>query len=326
MEYKTLSSRGLYNQAWKDSKDAYAFPTGELAEQPIAATEVQGYVYEAKTRLAALFRRKGEAYLAEKLASQAIELRDRFNRDFWLEEESFFGQALDGRKQIVPSITSNPAHCLWSGIVDPERARAVAERLLHEDLFSGWGIRTLSSNSPNFNPMSYHNGSIWPHDNSIAAAGLRRYGFDQHASDVITGIFLAGLRFRYTRLPELFSGFARDLRYLSMPAEYPASCSPQAWAAGAPIYFLHTMLGMRADAANHRLHLRPYLPDWLNEVSLRGLRFGRGRVDLLINRNQVHVVRNEGDLEVSVDDLALVERLDTPALTPSCMQKMPFFV
>ena len=312
VEYRSLSARGLRNHTWKDSRDSYAFPTGDLAEPPIAPVEVQGYVYDAKVRLAELFERKGEGELARRLLEDAERLRDRFHRDFWMEDERFLAQGLDGNKRRIPSVTSNAGHCLWSGIVSNEFARTIADRLLGEDMFSGWGIRTLSSQSPHFNPMSYHNGSVWPHDNSIVTAGLKRYGFDEHANQAISAIFLAGLRFRYGRLPELFCGFPRDTRYFSMPAQYPVSCSPQAWAAGSPIFFLHSILGARANAAEGKLYLRPTLPEWLNEVTVRNLRVGKSRVDFLVNRQGVQVSKQLGELEVVVEEMG-AGKPDEPA-------------
>jgi glycogen debranching enzyme len=177
----------------------------------------------------------------------------------------------------------------------------VARRLLADDMSSGWGLRTLSSTSPNFNPMSYHNGSVWPHDNSLVAAGLRRYGYDEMANRVMEGVFLAGLHFRYFRLPELYCGFTRDSRYRATPAEYPVSCSPQSWAAGSAILFLKTMLGIRAEAWANRLVVRPRLPDWLAEVTLRDLHIGGSRVDFTANRDGVEVLKTEGDIQVVVE-------------------------
>lgn len=325
IEYQSLSPHGLRNHSWKDSRDSYAFPSGELAEPPIACVEAQGYVYDAKLRLADLFDLKGDGQEAAKLRDEAERLRERFSRDFWMEEEQFLAQGLDCNKRQIPSVTSQAGHCLWSGIVMPDQALLVANRLLSDDLFSGWGIRTLSSRSANFNPMSYHNGSVWPHDNSIIAAGLKRYGYDDYANQVITGIFSAGLRFRYGRLPELFCGFNRDLRYHSMPAGYPVSCSPQAWAAGAPVFFLHTILGIRADAPSKKLHLRPTLPGWLNEIAVRNLRIGNARVDIFVDRQSVQVSKT-GEVDVVVDDSSIDVSDGEASPTLTCMQRMPFFV
>ncbi|MBI3965137.1 MAG: hypothetical protein HY329_05840 [Chloroflexi bacterium] len=301
LEWRQWGPASLYNQAWKDSHDSYFYPDGSPTEQPTASAEIQGYVYDAKLRLAALYGRKGEVELGAELGRQAAALRERFNRDFWVAEEQFFAQALDGQKRQVTSVSTNPGHCLWSGLLDPDRAAAVAKRLLADDLFSGWGVRTLSSRSPRFNPMSYHNGSIWPHDNSLIAAGLRRYGHDEAANTIITGIFRAGLRFHELRLPELFCGFTRDEVFHSMPAEYPVACNPQAWAAGSPLLFVRTILGLQPDAARRRLTLRPRLPDWLDHVRLTKVQVGPNFVDLIVSAAGVETTRNTGEVEIVVE-------------------------
>ncbi|MBI2939461.1 MAG: amylo-alpha-1,6-glucosidase [Chloroflexi bacterium] len=301
IEYRTRSTRGIRNQSWKDSYDAVQFPDGRLAEPPIAAIEVQGYVFDAKMRLARLFRRRGREADAERLTREAQLLRQRVEAAFWLPDEQFYAQALDAEKRPVPVVTSNVGHLLWSGLLDEDHTRLVVQRLMSGDLFSGWGIRTLSSLSPNFNPMSYHNGSIWPHDNSLIAAGLRRCGYDREAAEIITGVYEAGLHFRYYRMPELYCGFSRDDRYRTSPPEYPVSCSPQAWAAGSVIQFLVTLLGARADASKRRLYLRPHLPDWLREVRMGNLAVGAARVDLLIRGSSVEVLGREGQVDVIVE-------------------------
>ena len=305
VEYQTRSPEGLRNQAWKDAYDSYKLPDGSLVDPPIAPVEVQGYVYDAKTRLADLFRRKGRVALAEQLEREAQQLRRDIDERFWMPDEEFYAQALDYRKLQVPSVTSNPGHLLWSRALSHERAEVVARRLLAGDMFSGWGIRTLSSLSPNFNPMSYQNGSVWPHDNSIIAAGLRRYGHDREANEVIESIFRAAHHFRYFRLPELYCGFTRDERYRATPAEYPVSCSPQSWAAGSAILFVKTILGLGARAWAKRLHLRPHLPEWLREVNVRNLRVGAAQVDFVATHEGVRVLDARGDLEVIVEQDSL---------------------
>jgi len=298
--YLKLSPEGLRNQAWKDSGDSYQFPDGSLADPPIASIEVQGYVYDAKVRLARLFRRKGRADQAEQLEREAEQLRRAIDERFWMPDEEFYAQALDHRKIQVPSVTSNPGHLLWSGTLTPERAELVARRLLADDMFSGWGIRTLSSVSPNFNPMAYHNGTVWPHDNSLIVAGLRRYGYDELATTVMEGIFLAGEHFRYFRLPELYCGFTRDVRYRATPAEYPVSCTPQSWAAGSAILFVKAILGLEAKAWATRLQLRPRLPGWLREIAIRNLRIGNARVDFVVDHQGVRDVSVRGEPELEV--------------------------
>jgi glycogen debranching enzyme len=279
VEYECRSPAGLRNQGWKDSEDAIVHADGSRAEGPIALVEVQGYVYEAKLRIADVYDALGERQRAERLRSEAAALRAAFNDAFWIAEEGFFALALDGRKRQVRSVTSNPAHCLYCGIVDEPKALLVAERLMAPDMFSGWGIRTLSSDSPAYNPMSYHNGSVWPHDNAIAAAGLKRYGFDAATNRVASGLFDVASGAREFRLPELFCGFHRNESKAIVA--YPVACIPQAWAAAAPFMLVQALLGISAHAPENRLTVdRPRLPEWLGSVEIRDIRVGRAKVSL----------------------------------------------
>ena len=243
LEYKSRSSRGVRNQGWKDSINSVAWRDGTLVEPPIAVVEAQGYAYDARLRAAELLAGMGDDDLAEELRQEAARLQEVFEQRFWLEDEQYFAQALDASGKPVPAVTSSPGHCLWSGILSPEKAGKVVRRLMAPDMLSGWGIRTMSSQEPGFNPMSYHNGSVWPHDNSLIIAGLKRYGYDHEANRVFGEVYEAGLRFPDYRLPELYCGFDRDRRYRAMPAQYPVSCSPQAWAAGAVIHDDSTVVG-----------------------------------------------------------------------------------
>jgi glycogen debranching enzyme len=294
----------LSNQGWKDSKDSLQWPDGTYPEGPIALAEVQGYVYAAKTWLSELFSRRGQTTRAASLAHEAARLRTRFNEDFWIEDLRFFAQALDGRKRPVPTVSSNPGHCLLGGLIDDAHCDSVVRRLLHDDMECGWGIRTVSSTHPSFNPMSYHNGSVWPHDNAFIAAGMMARGYTADALRILNAIMDASLHFRYLRLPELYCGFARDLRYYNIPAEYPVSCSPQAWAAGTMIHFFQTMLGLEADAARNQLRLNPHFPQGLNQVRIHNLRIGRQTVDLIVGRLlpgapiTVQILRNPGGVSV----------------------------
>jgi glycogen debranching enzyme len=283
VEYLTRSPRGIKHQGWKDSEAPILDEDGRPVEPPIALAEVQAYVYAAYQAYADLLDWLGRPGAAE-FRARAAELSRRFNRDFWVEDGGFFAVALDASKRPVRTLASNAGHCLWAGIVDRDRALTLAERLLQEDMLSGWGLRTLSSRVPGFNPMSYHNGSVWPHDNSLIAAGLKRYGLSEQANLVISQVFDAAQTFRYLRLPELFCGFTRDRRYYSAPAEYPLSSSPQAWAAGTALSFCQTILGIRPDGVRDRLDLNPTLPPWLNEVMVRRLRVGRAELDLRFRR------------------------------------------
>jgi len=298
LEYRSRSPRGLRNQGWKDSANAVCWRDGQPVEPPIALVEVQGYGYDARIRSAELLSELGDEALASELLAEAARLKEQFERRFWLDGEEFLAMALDGHGQPVPVVASNPGHCLWSGILSSEKAEAVARRLVAEDMDSGWGIRTMSSTEPSFNPMSYHNGSVWPHDNSLIVAGLRRYGFVKEAERVFTEVYEAVLRFGGYRVPELYCGFDRDRHYQSMPAQYPVSCSPQAWSAGALFLMLREMLGLRPDGARGRLSVSPHLPAWLNRLSLRRLRVGSGTVDLTFTREgggvRLDVERTDG--------------------------------
>lgn len=305
VEYEVRSPRGIRNQSWKDSFDSIQYPDGTPATPPITAVEVQGYVYAAKMGIAELLERHGETGKALRLRAQAMALRENFNRDFWLEQEGFFAQALDSNKVPIHSITSNPGHCLFTGIISDDKAERVIQRLLERDMAAGWGIRTLSSKMPGFNPMSYHNGSVWPHDNALAAAGMKRYGHHDGTTEVASQLFSAGARFPNYRLPELFCGFGREARFFSVPAEYPVRCSPQAWASGAPLLLLQAFLGLSADARLNQVYVRPKLPLWLSGVIIRHLRIGSHRVDLHIQKDkgetEVSVLKNEGGVDVIVE-------------------------
>jgi glycogen debranching enzyme len=242
LEYKRRTRRGLRNQGWKDSSDSVSFADGTLAQGPIALAEVQGYVYDAKRKMTQLYRVLGDTTKADQLEHQAEQLKAQFNEAFWMPEQGYFALALDGRKRQVDSIASNAGQCLWSGIIESEKASQVVKRLMAPDLFSGWGIRTLSTEMTRYNPLSYHNGSVWPHDTSLITAGMSRYGFTTEAREVALALIDAGVAFPEHRLPELFAGYPR--RELSFPVPYPAANAPQAWASGAVIFLLETFLGV----------------------------------------------------------------------------------
>ena len=303
VEYQKLSEHGLDNQGWKDSHDAIVHPDGTHAEGAIALAEVQGYVYAAKAELARVANDMGEVELGLKLAREAGELRQRFNRDFWLEREGYFALALDGNKEPVRTISSNPGHCLWSGIVDEELAPRLARRLVSPALSSGWGIRTLGTRQGAFDPIGYHTGSVWPHDTALIAHGLKRYGFDSEARKVLDQLALAGAYFPYSRFPELFCGFSRE--EVPVPVQYPVACRPQAWASGTPLLMVRSYAGFKADAPNKRLFIqRPQLPRWIDRVDVLGMRVGEARLDLSFTNQDgvtaVQVPRKEGDLEVLI--------------------------
>jgi glycogen debranching enzyme len=303
VEYQRQTPNGLVNQGWKDSWDAIRDRHGALAEAPVALAEVQGYVFDAKRRMAALARRRGDEALANRLEEQAEALRRRFEAAFWMEDQGYYAMALDGRKRPADAIGSNAGQCLWTGIVSPERARRVADRLLAPDLFSGWGIRTYASGQVGYNPIGYHVGTVWPHDTSLIAAGLKRYGFHDEANLLVGRVFEAAQHFTDHRLPELFCGFDREMS--AVPVPYPVACSPQAWAAASVFQFLETMLGLRAHADRRELELRrPHLPDWLAKVTIENLRVGEATVDLLFHRwrgtTSAEVLRKTGELDVTI--------------------------
>lgn len=302
LEYERRSQTGLLNQGWKDSGDAIVTRDGGLARQPIALVEVQGYLYAALNGLASIPLIRRDAQLAASLAARAERLKRAINRDFWL-EEGFYALALDGDKQPVATIASNAAHLLYAGVAPPARATRVVERLLEPDLFSGWGIRTLSADSLRFNPLGYHVGSIWPHDNSIAAMGFKKYGKEAELLELATALFDAARAFDYYRLPELFCGAPRSAHHA--PAPYPVACRPQAWAAATLPFVLQAILGLCPDAGNNQLLVvRPQLPYWLDHVRLRNLRVAGGSVDLLFERRnrrtQTVVLSTTGELRVSI--------------------------
>ncbi len=244
IEYHKTSDRGLTHQGWKDSADGIRYHDGRVADTPLALCEVQGYAYAAHCARAAIAIRLGEPETAAKHQALAAALKTQFNRDFWLEEHGWYAVALGPDKEPVDSLTSNMGHCLWSGIVDTERAAQVAERLMSREMWNGWGIRTLSDDEIAYDPMSYHCGTVWPHDGALCAAGLKAYGFDDHALTVANGILAASESWQ-GRLPELFSGLDRS--DVETPIPFPTSCSPQAWAAATPFLLLRIMLGMEPD-------------------------------------------------------------------------------
>ena len=303
IEYQRRAPSGLLNQGWKDSSDGIRDRNGKLAPTPIALAEVQGYVFDAKLRLATLARLRGDEALAVRLEADAERLRGRFEEAFWSDDQAFYAMALDGDKRRADAIASNAGHCLWSGIASPDRARRVIDRLMAPDMFSGWGIRTYAAGQPGYNPIGYHSGTVWPHDVSLIAAGFKRYGRHEDANRLVGRMFEAAQHFADFRLPELFCGFDRD--HSPVPVPYPVACSPQAWAAGSLFLFLETMLGLRPHADRRELELaRPELPEWLQKVTVNNLRVGEGTVDLLFHRwrggTSAEVLRKSRDLDVTI--------------------------
>jgi len=304
VEYECKTEKGLANQGWKDSGDGIVNADGSLATPPIALIEVQGYVYEAKREMASLYRRSGDNARAGELERQAQELRARVNRDFCVSNGNY-ALALQGADNCQAAVlSSNAGHALWSGIAENEQARKVADHLLSREMFNGWGVRTLSAAALRYNPLSYHLGTIWPHDNSLIAAGFKRYGLEDAALRVFGGLMDAAIHFKAGRLPELFGGFA--VEEYGIPVSYPVACQPQAWAAGAMPYLLTTVLGFEPDGFEYRLRIvRPKLPKNVNRVEVEGLRVGHGKADLVFEREgdqvAVRILKVNGKLKVVVE-------------------------
>lgn len=305
VEYLCRSPRGMRNQGWKDSHEAIVHDDGRLAEPPIALSEVQAYVYLAKSRMADVYRALGRPEDASRLDEAAARLKARYNESFWMDDERYFAAALDGDKHQVRTLMSNPGHGLYCGIVDEDKALPLAKRLLAPDMFSGWGVRTMSKSAAAYNPMSYHNGSVWPHDNALIAAGLKRYGFARSTNRVATALFDAAVSADYLRLPELFCGFTR--RTPNRPVSYPIACSPQAWAAGSPFLMLQAILGISARAHENLVTVNlPHLPTWLNTVEVRNLRVGGSTISMVFRREgeitSFSLLSRDGDVRVVMEE------------------------
>ena len=303
VEYKRASDQGLANQGWKDSQDAIFHADGQLAEGEIALAEVQGYVYAAKRIAARCARRIGRDAEAERLEAEAQMLAERFEAAFWCPPLETYAIALDGAKKPCAVRTSNAGQVLFTGIADPKRAALVARGLLRSDFFSGWGIRTVARGESRYNPMSYHNGSVWPHDNALIGLGFARYGLKQQLETLFTGLFHAGTYMEHRRLPELFCGFQRQAGH--GPTLYPVACSPQAWASATPFALLQASLGLQLDPFANEIRLtNPRLPAFLDEVMLRDLQLGSSHIDLRVRRHNdtvsLDTPRIEGGIRVSV--------------------------
>ncbi|MGI4764085.1 MAG: amylo-alpha-1,6-glucosidase [Janthinobacterium lividum] len=303
LEYARADENGLQNQGWKDSQDAVFHADGALAEGPIALVEVQGYAYAARQHGAKLAEALGDVARADVLRRQAGVLRERFDVAFWCEDIGLYAIALDGGKTPCRVRTSNAAHVLWTGIAKPERAARIAAEIVTPKFLSGWGVRTVAVGEARYNPMSYHNGSIWPHDNSLIVWGLARYGQMAAAERVFEALFAASNYFDSRRLPELFCGFRR--RRGAAPTLYPVACAPQAWAAGTPFLLLQACLGLEFDPATRAIRFRnPKLPSFVDEITLRNLGFDGAKVDVTLRQVGDHaalrVLRNTGAVQVSV--------------------------
>ena len=302
VEYQRLSSKGLGNQCWKDSHDGILDERGRDPKPPIALVEIQAYLYDVYVTAGRLFVRLGDQVMAKTYQQRAKNLQVRFLEKFWSETRDELAFGLDGKKRPFFASVSNMGQVLASGVLPARQARRVIRRLFQPEMYSGWGIRTRGSKEPAYNPMSYHNGSVWPHDNAIIAEGLRRYGALRELDTLLTGLFDAAVRLEFYRLPELFCGFVR--RGGAAPVIYPSACSPQAWAAGSVLQLLQAMLGVRAEAG--RLFVtKPILPHWLKTVRLRNLRVGQGAAELAFERKasgavRCRLVRKRGPIQVLI--------------------------
>ncbi|HVA62585.1 MAG TPA: glycogen debranching N-terminal domain-containing protein, partial [Terriglobales bacterium] len=300
--FRTRSSQGVKNQGWKDSGDAIIYPDGRLVPDPIAGCPIQGYAYEAKLRMAELLWLAGERAAAARVLWQAHELKKRFNDIFWMDDERYFAMALDARGKQVRSIGSDPGDALATGIIDQDRVAPVVERLFSPELFSGWGIRTLSSQHLAYNPYSYHRGSVWPAENAAIGVGLRRYGYCDRLAQLLRAQMEVAERFQFVRLPEVMCGHGQSAQQ-PFPPVYPKACSPQAWSAGAPVIFLQMLLGIYPYAPFQTLFLDPQLPEWLPRIRLERLRVGPAEADIEFRRaadgsTKFEVTRLDGHLRV----------------------------
>jgi glycogen debranching enzyme len=302
-EYQTRSPVGYENMGWKDSGDAVVYADGSLVKGPKALCELQGYVYDAWVRMAEIFDVLGKSGRAQALRAKAHVLFKRFNEAFWDEELGCYAYALDGDKKKVLTVASNAGHCLWSGIVPAERAKMVVKRLMAPDMWSGWGIRTLSAKNPAFNPYNYQTGSVWPHDNAIIAMGFKFYGFAAEAARIAHDISVAAEYFRLNQLPELYTAFEREED--NFPVQYIGANVPQAWAAGSAFALTQALLGFLPDAPRDKLYIDPSLPKWLPDLTVHDLRVGRHQLDIRFWREG-----EETDFEVTKGDPKLVERCD----------------
>ncbi|HLK80853.1 MAG TPA: amylo-alpha-1,6-glucosidase [Xanthobacteraceae bacterium] len=303
VEYVRETPRGLANQGWKDSFDAIAHVDGTLARPPIAVCEVQGYVYAAYNSIAAVAQRLGRDEVAGRLRQRAARLRSRFSHDFWLERERTVALALDADKRPCRVMASNAAHCLATGLLNREQAEMLADRLMADDMFTGWGLRTLSSRERRYNPMSYHNGSVWPHDNALAAAGLARFKRPRSAIRILEGLLQAAGELKTGSLPELFCGYPRDERLGPVP--YPVACHPQAWSAASIFMIIQAILGIDVLALEHKLVIdSPVMPEWLGWIKIEGLKVGDGEVSLIARRvaegTSVSIVERRGDVRIEM--------------------------
>ncbi|MDV2686213.1 amylo-alpha-1,6-glucosidase [Alkalihalophilus lindianensis] len=302
VEYHQESSKGIANQGWKDSADSVVHRNGDYAKTPIALAEVQGYVYQAKQGMAELFEAVGNIEKSKQLVNESNQLKEAFEAAFWMEDQQFYAIALDQDKKPVGTLTTNPGHVLFAGMLSEGRAQAVSNMLVSDKMFSGYGIRTMGEGEAGYNPMSYHDGSVWPHDNSMILLGMGKLGHHTQANAVIDGLIKAAQYFDNDRLPELFCGYSDGKPVIP----YPVACSPQAWAAGTPLVMVQTMLGLYPDTLKKTIALNPVLPESMNELVLRNVTIASGQLDLIVRREdhelKVTVEKNTTGLDLQLVD------------------------
>ncbi|WP_144594023.1 amylo-alpha-1,6-glucosidase [Priestia flexa] len=308
LEYHQESSKGIANQGWKDSADSVVHRDGEYAKTPIALAEVQGYAYQAKAEVANLYEQIGKKEKAEKLRKEAVRLKEKFEQEFWMDDVLFYAIALDEHKKKVGTITSNPGHILFADMLNPEKVEHVANMLLSDKMFSGYGIRTMGKGEAGYNPMSYHDGSIWPHDNSMILLGLSKVGKQREANKVIEGLIDASAHFEYDRLPELFCGYSKTD---GKPVKYPVACSPQAWAAGTPLTFIQTMLQLFPNSMKKQIVINPALLDSMNNLTVEHIQIGQGMLS-------VQVVKEKGEQVLKVLENSTGYKVVTSCRTVNC--------
>lgn len=303
VEFSSQTEDFTVNQGWKDSVDSSINSKGEIAAPPIALAEVQGYVYQAKLEMAGIYQDLKLKEKAESLRNEALELKEKFNREFWDQEKEIFVLGLDKNKDQIDSLTTNPAHGFYSGIIEEKKGKIFLNKLLKSDLNSGRGLRTMASSDLGYNPISYHNGSIWPHDNSLIIEGLKNYGHQRESNQLITDIFKAATDFEFMRLPELYCGF--DVNEEHESVKYPTSCSPQAWAAGSAFLFLQSILGLKVDGRKNKVIINPQLPDWLNSIKIKNLKVADQRISFeIIKNNNINMVK-----EIKIPEGIKIEKM-----------------
>lgn len=298
VEYHQESSKGIANQGWKDSGDSIVHRNGEFGETPIALAEVQGYVYQAKEEIAEIYRLTGEMEKADKLTDDAAKLKEKFEESFWMEDKQFYALALDKEKRQVGTLTSNPGHVLFSGMLENIKATAVSDMLISEKMHSGYGIRTMGEGEAGYNPLSYHNGSIWPHDNSIIILGMSKTNNREQATKAMEGLIRSADSFEYDRLPELFCGYKAS----GKAVKYPVACSPQAWAAGTPLSLVQAMLGLFPNSLEKSITLNPQLPEGVDELKVEDMRIGKGSLSFYVRKttgeHEIEIIDNSSGFEI----------------------------